>query len=259
VDPDGGPLTYAWDFDGTGQFTSSEASPVFTYPEGTPAARYRPTVTVTDDEGGVTQRSVDVHVTVNAPLAAEEIDAATGGTVIVPDLGSPLDGTSVVIPPDALGEPTLITVEEVGDLPGMPDFTPIISVKLGPPGTQFAEPVTITIPLPDDASPNLDYTVEYFNELEQVWKTDGIFDIRVIPFRDGHAVRFKTSHFTVFTVVLKLQGDVNRDGVVNAIDVQLVINAALGMDIGADFEADVNGDSVVNALDVQVVINAALS
>lgn len=52
-------------------------------------------------------------------------------------------------------------------------------------------------------------------------------------------------------------GDINDDGEVNAVDVQLVINAALGIAIG-EFDADVNGDGTVNAVDVQLVINAAL-
>jgi hypothetical protein len=53
-------------------------------------------------------------------------------------------------------------------------------------------------------------------------------------------------------------GDVNGDGVVNAVDVQLVINAALGLSINPAFNADINSDGVVNAVDVQLVINAAL-
>jgi hypothetical protein len=51
--------------------------------------------------------------------------------------------------------------------------------------------------------------------------------------------------------------DINGDGFVNAVDVQLVINAALGISI-APFNADVNGDGSINAVDVQQVINAAL-
>ena len=54
-----------------------------------------------------------------------------------------------------------------------------------------------------------------------------------------------------------LAGDINGDGAIDALDVQLVINAALGLDIGG-FDADVNGDGVVNAVDVQIVINTAL-
>jgi len=50
--------------------------------------------------------------------------------------------------------------------------------------------------------------------------------------------------------------DISGDLVVNAIDVQLCINKALGLDITGN--ADVNGDDDVNAVDVQVVINAAL-
>lgn len=51
--------------------------------------------------------------------------------------------------------------------------------------------------------------------------------------------------------------DVNLDGAVDAVDVQLVINAALGINV-APWNADVNRDSDINALDVQLVINAAL-
>ncbi len=51
--------------------------------------------------------------------------------------------------------------------------------------------------------------------------------------------------------------DIDRDGDVDAVDVQLVINAALSLDI-AGRDADVNDDGAVSAVDVQMVINAAL-
>ncbi|MBI4559322.1 MAG: FG-GAP repeat protein [Candidatus Hydrogenedentes bacterium] len=50
--------------------------------------------------------------------------------------------------------------------------------------------------------------------------------------------------------------DINGDSEVNAVDVQLVINAALNIPITGD--ADINDDGQVNAVDVQLVINAAL-
>lgn len=53
-------------------------------------------------------------------------------------------------------------------------------------------------------------------------------------------------------------GDVNGEGFVNAVDVQLAINAALGIAIDEAFDADVNNDGETNAVDVQLVINAAL-
>jgi hypothetical protein len=51
--------------------------------------------------------------------------------------------------------------------------------------------------------------------------------------------------------------DVNRDRRIDAIDVQLVINAALGFDI-APWEGDINTDDRIDAIDVQLVINAVL-
>ena len=51
-------------------------------------------------------------------------------------------------------------------------------------------------------------------------------------------------------------GDINADSSVDAVDVQLVINEALGIDTGVD--GDINNDSNVDAVDVQLVINAAL-
>lgn len=51
-------------------------------------------------------------------------------------------------------------------------------------------------------------------------------------------------------------GDLTGDGQVTAVDVQLVINEALGIATG--FNADLNCDGVITAVDVQLVINAAL-
>ena len=50
--------------------------------------------------------------------------------------------------------------------------------------------------------------------------------------------------------------DINADRALNAVDVQLVINAALGIDI--EYDADVDEDGAINAVDVQKVINAVL-
>lgn len=52
-------------------------------------------------------------------------------------------------------------------------------------------------------------------------------------------------------------GDVNGDGTINAVDVQLAINGVLGNNLGG-MDADVNGDNELNAVDIQIVVNAAL-
>lgn len=50
--------------------------------------------------------------------------------------------------------------------------------------------------------------------------------------------------------------DINLDGFVNAIDVQIAINAVLSLPYSGN--PDVNRDLLINAVDVQLVINAAL-
>lgn len=49
--------------------------------------------------------------------------------------------------------------------------------------------------------------------------------------------------------------DVGNAGTVNVVDVQLMINEALGVSPAVN---DLNQDGVVNATDVQIVISAAL-
>ena len=54
--------------------------------------------------------------------------------------------------------------------------------------------------------------------------------------------------------------DINKDGSLDASDVQLVINAALGLPVNPDHDPNVDGDpeGLVTAVDIQLVVNAAL-
>ncbi len=57
--------------------------------------------------------------------------------------------------------------------------------------------------------------------------------------------------------IFKAVGDVNGDGVVNAQDIQKVVNSAIGIE--NDPLTDLNNDGRTNAADVQLVINAAVA
>ncbi len=50
--------------------------------------------------------------------------------------------------------------------------------------------------------------------------------------------------------------DVNSDGVVDAVDIQIVVNAAVGLDV--PYPIDITGDDVADSSDVQAVVNAAM-
>ncbi len=52
--------------------------------------------------------------------------------------------------------------------------------------------------------------------------------------------------------------DLNEDGAVNALDVQLDISAAVGLAPTLAQSGDLNGDGVVNVLDVEILVNAVL-
>ena len=56
-------------------------------------------------------------------------------------------------------------------------------------------------------------------------------------------------------------GDINADGTINIVDVQLCINVFLGveLDVGITARADVNSDGSVNVIDVQQLVNTVLS
>jgi WD40 repeat protein len=82
---------------------------------------------------------------------------------------------------------------------------------------------------------------------------------RTLTDREGQRVRSNVVFIAPrdgFVVELR-DADVNLDGKVDAIDVQLVINSALS-GVKTNPRTDINGDGVVNAIDVQLVINAVL-
>jgi len=105
---------------------------------------------------------------------------------------------------------------------------------------------------------------------------DGLFDINELRIGtdpedrdsdgDGYWDGFELDHGTSpvdpqdFPPDTDVYGDVDVDGYVNAMDVQLVINGTLNPELipVPIRNADINGDGIVNAIDVQLVINTAL-
>ncbi len=72
---------------------------------------------------------------------------------------------------------------------------------------------------------------------------------------DHHEYAVKELVFPV-TLESSLYGDVNADGVVNILDVVLLVNMVLSDEYNAS--ADLNNDGVINVLDVVVLVNFIL-
>jgi len=157
-------------------------------------------------------------------------DVICDGSVIVMSIGGEQGGLQdrLIIEGDASFEDVAIKLEfKYGYAPREGDTIPLIEVmgdgSVMPASLEFLgleEGFDFDIEIPGDGS---------------------VIQMRALS--DGIATSFRAE-------------DLNEDGAVNAVDVQLVINGALGL--LDPLETDVNFDKVTNAVDVQLVINAAL-
>ena len=115
-------------------------------------------------------------------------------------------------------------------------------------------------------------TVQGLGDVSVVTNASGVYNFAALP-EDFYTVRASADGYSgdsqlvevtglgIANLDFSLQpgifGDINLDTLINASDVQLVINGALGLT--TTYNCDVSKDSVVNAVDVQEVINAALA
>ena len=200
-----------------------------------------------------------LRITANGTLSV------TNGAVITATGGTTNSGIFETIPGDgskAVGPP-LITGDFTNDADGK------LSIKLG----AGAPGLHIT------GNANLDGTLEIsfsdeegltggdmFEILDVDGTSDGDFAQTVFPTRSPDFDGTLTKENGVLRVLVNnpgtpivqdIVGDINGDSEVDAVDVQLVINAALGIDI-TPLDGNVNGDANVDAVDVQLTINAAL-
>jgi len=139
------------------------------------------------------------------PLVSELIAASAGGTVGTdPQSITDDEDVSVVVPAGACPYDVTISItrivnpHEYGTLPFLNGY------DFGPSGITFNTPVTVTIPYAvsgDDGTPTVYWydSRAWYDPLSQ----QGITDIETIVITSSlHALRFKTTHFTPFYVLL---------------------------------------------------------
>ncbi|HPA06275.1 MAG TPA: PKD domain-containing protein, partial [Candidatus Hydrogenedentes bacterium] len=257
-DPDGVVETYFWEF-GTGG-TSAAQSPAYTYPAASRGS-YEVFLTVTDDEGVSTQDSIYVTATQEAPAVSGEVNPAAETVITVNNAGSAINGARLTLPAGAVAEPVVATLGRVpaSSTPKPPAGAVSEVIEAGPQGTVFSQPVILRIPLNAPVADPGQLMVAGYDDDAGYWSTEGLSNVQFV---DGDPVDFVTveaGHFTFFAALLPPSGeDINRDGKVDAVDVQLVINGALGLTLPPGANTDVNSDGTTNAVDIQRVINAAL-
>lgn len=126
---------------------------------------------------------------------SQEINADEGGTIET-------TGASITIPAGALSEDTAITVEVL--LSGVPDADKVASLvyDFGPDGTEFNEPVELTIALNKSVPDGMEAKLAWYDEEAEVWTP--LADSKL----QGDEVTATTTHFTLFAIVLTSSGQV---------------------------------------------------
>ncbi|MBI5095461.1 MAG: VCBS repeat-containing protein [Candidatus Hydrogenedentes bacterium] len=257
-DPNGGPVTFAWDYNGDGITDNSTQSPLYPLAAGVPLGSRTFKLTVTTNTSKSRTANAYFTVTEEAIDHAELVQPDSGAVVQVTEGGAATNGVIVTIPAGAMSSPAVIAVGPALNLPTPKPRTFGIIIHLGPKGLVFSQPVTVTIPHPTATAHPDTLAVLYYNTDTNKWERTGITNVTHTAGSPNDFVTFDTTHFTIFAVSDMLTlGDVNYDGVVNAVDIQLVINGALSIDI-SPYNGDIDGDGQVNAVDVQLAINAAL-
>lgn len=129
--------------------------------------------------GGTIQAVLNGQIKILAFIYAEEISLSKkmeasaaamigpeGGTIMLNDPDSLLNGVELVIPAGAVTEPTIITIKEPATPPPVPDgFTAGKTIELEPHGLVFSEPVELIIPS-EGATEGIFYV---YDETENAW------------------------------------------------------------------------------------------
>jgi uncharacterized repeat protein (TIGR01451 family) len=200
------------------------------------------TLTVTGT-GVVPTHTATTSLTVNAPVPAvlaiakshvgSFAQSQTGATYSVTvsngGSGGPTNGTVTVTESVPAGL-TLVSMSGSGwTCPA--NGTTCTTTNVLTPGTSYL-PITVTVNVASNAAASVTNQVSVSG---------------------GGSATNSTSDPT--TIVTFSPCDVNQDRLLNVLDVQQVINEALGLAPAAN---NLNGDAVVNIVDVQIVVTAAL-
>ncbi len=161
----------------------------------------QPVVFWTDDRDSTTQVYC-AHSTYFSPEAQASalIERATGGLVgTVPASIAGFDDVSVTIPPLGCDSDMLVSIAPVQN---PPDFGArcLAGWEIGPSGTQFAAPATITIPYP---TPSTGLAVAcWYDPQTGALSQDGITEVLSTTLGNGMSVMaLRTTHLTTFYIL----------------------------------------------------------
>jgi hypothetical protein len=146
-------------------------------------------------------------------LTAKDVSAPSGAVVgTEPASISSVDDVSIVVPAGAYSCDIRVTISKIKN-PQAFAMQCLGSYDFGPSGMQFSQPVTITIPYSAAGSAAL-ASAYWYNSLTGALSQQGITNIENLQISSTlYALRFKTTHFTLFSAYrLSGGGDAGAGG-----------------------------------------------
>ncbi|MDD4086620.1 MAG: fibrobacter succinogenes major paralogous domain-containing protein [Bacteroidales bacterium] len=118
---------------------------------------------------------------------------STGGTVMIDDASSPINGASIVIPEGALESTIDISIQQTS-VTSAGGYENILGVKFLPEGSVFRKKVEITIPWSTQNQTATNSRVYYLDETNSTIKQ---LEVKSVSTQNKHTTAY-TSHFSVF-------------------------------------------------------------
>lgn len=241
----------------------------------TPAFNIRPIAIQTVDEGGVAAFIVNTDGAPNGPVVITAESLPLGATFNPVtreffwatgkgDRGSYSIGFKAVSGLSVAHQNAFVVVRPVGDNPS------VISLDIVPEQPEVGQPLELIYEysepngIAEGSSDIYWYRNNAFvNGLTNQRGVPGValvagdqWAVAVVP-RSALGVAGPVVWSETFAIAPASKADINGDKTVDAVDIQLVINAVLGKAVGV-LDADANLDGEINAADVQTVVNKAL-
>jgi len=160
----------------------------------------------TDDRSTNTEIYFAGSVYLQSTALVSELTAASSGGTVGTDPGSinDVEDVSVVLPAGACPYDVTVSITKIENLHEYGSLPCLSVYDFGPSGITFNTPVTITIPYAVTGGAGTP-TVYWYNSrsFSSPLSRQGITDIKTIVITSSlHALRFKTTHFTPYYVVL---------------------------------------------------------
>jgi PKD repeat protein len=197
TDPEGGQVTFQWDFDGDGITDDTNSSTKVVFGGGTAPGSYKIALTGTDPEDLSAQASLPVTVSSGPVKGKGKVKPNEQTTIQATADGKSIVGAQIVLPAGSVSEPVYVTISEPTLVPDLPEATSAFGIiAIDPDGLVLSLPAAVDLPVAVGLSGG-DYDVIVYNAKKGEWTDAPIANVSVT----GDVISFTTTRLGIFAVV----------------------------------------------------------